>query len=350
MLRIGGCTDHDEALQALKQRYFAEVVLPLRRSYAWGIPTEEALRCIADHSPLGVVEIGAGTGYWASLLSQPPHSLSVAAYDKTPMVDRTAPLEGYDRKSALNGYHALATMGNALPFCNVEAGGPEAAAAHPDRSLLLCWPPKEASANGEPTGEDGMMAFDALSHYAGDTVLYVGCFGGGDGGRLDTAGGRFEDRLQEDFERVHMLPLPHWPQVRDTLTVWRRRGATVAATRGGEARAREVPLASAGVGAAKAAGVEAPAANTPPSGLDPALDMTLDRYVREQSLAQLRSGLDASLLQAALWRRWRGALSGTRPVVSEVEARMLERCVERAPTWTQRAIAVVDALLGRAGA
>ena len=41
--------------------YFNEVVLPLRRSFAWGVPTTAALACIAEHAPHGVVEIGAGT-------------------------------------------------------------------------------------------------------------------------------------------------------------------------------------------------------------------------------------------------------------------------------------------------
>ncbi|MCX7680222.1 MAG: hypothetical protein N2316_13540, partial [Spirochaetes bacterium] len=35
--------------------------------YSFSIPTCESLRCIAAHSPL--VEIGAGTGYWAMCLA-----------------------------------------------------------------------------------------------------------------------------------------------------------------------------------------------------------------------------------------------------------------------------------------
>ena len=45
---------------------------PLRqqlvRRYAYGIPTTEALDAVAAAAPSGIVEVGAGTGYWARLL------------------------------------------------------------------------------------------------------------------------------------------------------------------------------------------------------------------------------------------------------------------------------------------
>lgn len=39
----------------------------MAREYAWAIPSPEALLAIKAASPKGVVEIGAGTGYWAML-------------------------------------------------------------------------------------------------------------------------------------------------------------------------------------------------------------------------------------------------------------------------------------------
>ena len=38
----------------------------LRREYAWALPDERALRVLEAYAPL--VEVGAGKGYWASLL------------------------------------------------------------------------------------------------------------------------------------------------------------------------------------------------------------------------------------------------------------------------------------------
>jgi len=48
--------------------------------YAWAVPCTEALTALRRLSPL--VEIGAGTGYWARLLAG--HGADVAAYDLAP--------------------------------------------------------------------------------------------------------------------------------------------------------------------------------------------------------------------------------------------------------------------------
>ena len=41
---------------------------PLIWAYAWAIPSDEAIHAIAELGPL--LELGAGTGYWAWLLRQ----------------------------------------------------------------------------------------------------------------------------------------------------------------------------------------------------------------------------------------------------------------------------------------
>ena len=63
--------------------YIDNCVMPLRRMYSWGVPTEEALKAIIDVSPAGVVEVGAGTGYWAMLLHT--RGVDIVAYDRTPV-------------------------------------------------------------------------------------------------------------------------------------------------------------------------------------------------------------------------------------------------------------------------
>jgi hypothetical protein len=40
-------------------------------AYAFALPTDEALGAIAAVSPDGVVELGAGPGFWARLLADP---------------------------------------------------------------------------------------------------------------------------------------------------------------------------------------------------------------------------------------------------------------------------------------
>ena len=90
------------------QAFFSAVVLPLRRAYAWGVPSANALRAIAKASPHGIVEVGAGTGYWAHLL-QDLHGVSVRAFDSHPCHDQ----------AYINGFHAMGGMGNAIPFFEV---------------------------------------------------------------------------------------------------------------------------------------------------------------------------------------------------------------------------------------
>lgn len=112
----------------------------LRQAYAWAVPDDGAIELIAKHAPNGVVEIGAGLGYWARLLQE--RGVHVAAYDIEP-----------------EGNHWC----EGDPWTEVLAGGPSKAAEHPDLALLLCWPPYN-----EP------MAHEAEEAYAGDTLIYIG--------------------------------------------------------------------------------------------------------------------------------------------------------------------------------
>ena len=59
----------------------------LVRRYAYGVPNDEALEAITAASQAGVVELGAGTEYWARL----PHERGVdaIAYDRWSAKDQT---------------------------------------------------------------------------------------------------------------------------------------------------------------------------------------------------------------------------------------------------------------------
>ena len=111
-------------------------VAPLRRLYSWGVPNDAALSCIARIAgATGVVEVGAGTGYWAAALHG--RGVDVRAYDAAPV----------DCATAHNGHHVLAST-SPPPFAAVlRQDARNAADAHPRRSLLLCDSSKE--------GEDG---------------------------------------------------------------------------------------------------------------------------------------------------------------------------------------------------
>lgn len=144
----------------------------LAHKYAWAVPNDAALDAIVARSP--IVELGAGTGYWAALLQE--RGCDVLAFD--PIPDST--------------------------YTTVHTGNHLLAAAHPDRTLFLCWP---------TFGES--WSSDALRLYDGHCVIYVGEWRGCTGDAL------LHDML-ETWELVQCIELPCWPGVSDALMVFER--------------------------------------------------------------------------------------------------------------------------------
>lgn len=93
----------------------------LVRRYAYGIPNEDALSAIGDASAAGVVELGAGTGYWARLLYE--RGVDVIAYDRWPPPSSENPF--FDESA---------------PWYPLRTGDEQAVDLHPQRTLLLVWP------------------------------------------------------------------------------------------------------------------------------------------------------------------------------------------------------------------
>lgn len=156
------------------------------RQFAWAIPTNAILNLLVPHAPF--VEIGAGTGYWSSLLQA--RGATVTPYDRDVAGDHEA--------------HPLCDVD--APFTVVHKGGPESAVLHPDCTLLLIWPPYATS-----------MAHDALRAYAGETVVYIG---EGEGGC--TGDDAFHDLLEAEWEMVAEHPVPQWYGLHDYLWIYRR--------------------------------------------------------------------------------------------------------------------------------
>jgi hypothetical protein len=165
----------------------SSVSTPLRQEFAYAIPNEEALSEIASHGP--VVEIGAGKGYWASLLRE--RGTKVAAFDKFPL------------ELGRNVYHDVGDKA----FTEVEKGSVEKVRMFPDHKLLLVWPPPN-----EP------MALNALNQYKGKTVFYVGEEGADWTGGLD-----FHARLNDRFQLKRQIQLPNFPGYDDMLNVYQRK-------------------------------------------------------------------------------------------------------------------------------
>ncbi len=155
----------------------------LAMKYSWAIPNLAALQEIAKHSP--IIEIGAGSGYWAYMLSQ--MGARVTAYDDHSW--------GYPE----NNWFTV----QKLNIYDIGFKYPE------QRALFLCWPTQE-------TG----MATVALHNYRihhGKTVIYIGDWGPNSA----TAEMSFFQNLVRDFDKVTDVEIPNWPGYHDRLSIWK---------------------------------------------------------------------------------------------------------------------------------
>ncbi|KAL1515957.1 hypothetical protein AB1Y20_002570 [Prymnesium parvum] len=157
----------------------------IRRQNAWSVPTAAALDEMCRHSPL--LEMGAGTGLWASLLAA-----------------RGADIEAFDT----------------LHWQEEFADG--SVEAHAGRTLVLMWP--------DYAGR-GSYGVRCLQKYRGDRLILVGewrdaTLGAFSAGMAET-GQSFSAELQQlvesEFELESRQRLPNWPLFMDVFMVWRRK-------------------------------------------------------------------------------------------------------------------------------
>ena len=138
-------------------------------NYSFAIPSPGDIAFLARHiAGRPVIELGAGTGYWAWQLTQA--GVDVVAYDSQEWVNNG---RFTDRQ-----------------FHPVHEGSIERIAEHPDRMLMLCWPDYNTS-----------FALDALNAYAGDDLIYIGEGWGG-----CTGDEEFGKRLDEEWHPVDTSP------------------------------------------------------------------------------------------------------------------------------------------------
>lgn len=227
----------------------------LVKRYSWAIPSPETIGWIVEKlQGRKVVEIGAGTGYWAWLLLQ--SGVDVNAYDLKPpsggwnpyhceredreyvytQEDRDKHRADYDRwRNLADGITALSEEGDMVPmpaypkykplpekgvrsvltgepgsewFPVVEAGIealdlPE----NEGRVLFLSWPPY-----------DDEMGFKCLSAYQGDTLILIGEPEGG-----CTGDDQMFKLLNDEWEHLDTGPLVQWWGIHDYIELYVRR-------------------------------------------------------------------------------------------------------------------------------
>ncbi len=156
----------------------------LAQRYAYVFPDGRALSALAELGP--IVEMGAGTGYWAYRLQN--RGVDILAFDQ-------APPDG----ARANRYHALTPM-----WREVIAGDHTVLNEHADRALFLCWPPLYSSLG------------DCLATYRGTTVALIG-----DGGHR-TARIRGLNEAFNSMSVMSVRALEPLPDAMPTLSIWRR--------------------------------------------------------------------------------------------------------------------------------
>jgi SAM-dependent methyltransferase len=146
------------------------------RHFSWAVPSSGALAAIGRRAEK-ILEVGAGSGYWAWLLRQA--GLEVIAVDAAPLAFAWLPVAQADER---------------------------AVASYAGDALFLCWP---------PWGSD--MAFNALTLHRGPIVIFVGEWMGG------TANARFFALLSSKFKLVERAAIPQWQGRDDWLFIFERR-------------------------------------------------------------------------------------------------------------------------------
>lgn len=153
--------------------------------YSWTISDPASLAFVVEHSAGRIVDPMAGTGYWAHLLDQA--GVDVVAYDADPVA---------------NQWH----QGQQLWTLVMRMPGVESAAMHPDRTLLLSWPPCD-----RPDGVEVLRA------YRGNRAIYIGEPQGGCTGDDD-----LHAELESSWEELASHTPVQWDGLHDVITVFGR--------------------------------------------------------------------------------------------------------------------------------
>jgi len=172
--------------------------LILTRKYAWGVPDDVAIKLISEFSPL--IEIGAGIGYWANLISKVGGD--ILAFD-TEDTWATMKIAGdLDDISKRTGIEVdLEKM-----WFDVQVGDEKKILDYPDRTLFLCWPPFQSE-----------MGLNCLKLYKGEYLIFVG-----EDSRASN-NDSFDLYLNENFTKIIDHPIPKFEGITDSLKIYQRK-------------------------------------------------------------------------------------------------------------------------------
>lgn len=154
------------------------------QKFGFAIITASVVQALKKYSP--ILEVGAGTGYWA-------HELSKAGVDIVATDPRKFIYSDVWQK------HLFFEVSNMT--------GEDAVKKYPERNLLLVWPTYSSS-----------WAASALRAFTGEKLIYVGEGYGG-----CTADDDFHECLGQKFELVEEIPMSQFCGIHDRLEVFQRK-------------------------------------------------------------------------------------------------------------------------------
>lgn len=153
--------------------------------YGFSIPTKEAVETLCALSPL--VEIGAGSGYWAAILTAAGADVIATDWGT-----------GYPFERG--EYHPILRMGAVA-----------AVKAHPERNVFASWP-----CYAKPWAGNAAKAMRPGRTLALISEGPFGCIGDD----------RLFARLERDFEEPVTVPSAQFPSLHDRLRLYRKKAAT----------------------------------------------------------------------------------------------------------------------------
>lgn len=158
----------------------------LIKKYSWAIPNAKAIRTIENYAKNGLIEIGAGTGYWCYLLSKV--GVDCVAFDSKPYENQC---KGNDRK-----------------WFEVKVGSVEQLLLpeNQHRTLFLCWVPYESD-----------LGTDCLKLFQGEYFAVVG-----EGKCGCCATDEFFEYLDDRFEWLENVRIPQYFGVHDSLDIYKK--------------------------------------------------------------------------------------------------------------------------------
>ena len=157
----------------------------LIKKYAFAVPNEEAIKEIIKYSPL--IEIGAGTGYWAYLINK--YEGDIIAFDNNEW-------KNYFKKTFYS-----------TKWFDVKFGVENQVKKYPERTLFLCW-----------IDSSSKMGLTCLKLYTGTYFIHIGESKG-----LCCATDSFFKYLNKKFQLVKDISIPQWHGCHDYLEIYKRK-------------------------------------------------------------------------------------------------------------------------------